>query len=285
MLWAMVWCDAARLSALVVAGAFAFAACGVKADANQGLTPEGTGAFGPGPGCDVDGQHYEEGATVSDDCGACTCTHGELLCPLILCPSDDTGGEGNSGTAGTGASSGKGGNSGNGGSGASGPGGANAGAAGASDADVAACEAAVDAVYAACQVEDPGAPRLCLYEAEKPFCRTGRTAVVKAIFDCLKLDACQTPSDPSEATDCVANVVQTLATADDHAAGAAICACAGSSQSPDCGTNDLAMMLPDAMLLSKSDESAFTTCLGVACDATGCLDASPLGTANSCPGL
>jgi hypothetical protein len=126
-----------------------------------------------------------------------------------------------------------------------------AGAGGAGADEVAACEASVDAVYAACDAEQPGAPRLCLYEAYRPLCKTGRTDVVKAIFDCLKLDACQTPSDPSDA---------------------------GS-------TDDLDGIVADIMLMSSSDERAFTTCEPGACGTTDCVDASPLGPADQCPDL
>jgi hypothetical protein len=155
-----------------------------------------------------------------------------------------------------------------------------------SNDDVAACEASVDAVYAACNDEAPGAPRLCVYEAYRPFCKTGRTAVVKAIFDCLKLDACQTPGDPSAASDCVSNVVHTLANADDKAAAAAICGC-GNVGSVDCAQSplDALTLAPDLMLLPKSDEDAFTKCIGSGCNGQSCLDASPLGAADSCPGL
>jgi len=153
-----------------------------------------------------------------------------------------------------------------------------------SNDDVAACEASVDAVHAACNEEEPGAPRLCVYEAYRPLCKTGRTAVVKAIFDCLKLDACQTPGDPSDAGDCVSNVVHTLANADDRAAAAAICAC-GDVGSVNCSTAPLDALAPDVMLLSASDENAFTKCIGSGCDAQSCFDASPLGAADACPGL
>ena len=176
----------------------------------------------------------------------------------------------------------------------SGGGGAGAGTSGASgdaggagapaEADVVACEASVDAVHAACDAEQPGAPRLCVYDAYRPFCKTGRTAVVKAIFDCLKLDACQTPGDPSNAGDCMSNVVHTQATAADHGVAAAVCTC-GLNGSVDCSTDELSAIGPDVMMLDESDENAFTTCLSTACDIDGCWNASPLGPANACPGL
>ncbi len=171
------------------------------------------------------------------------------------------------------------------GAGMSGAGGSEAGAGGASDAEVAACEASVDAVHAACDAEEPGAPRLCVYDAYRPFCATGRTAIVKAIFDCLKLDACQTPGDPSDAGDCVHNVVLTMATAGDRALAAAVCTC--NPEAADCSANPLDALAdgPDAMLLAKTDENAVTTCVSDSCDYLSCLNASPLGTANACPGL
>lgn len=159
--------------------------------------------------------------------------------------------------------------------GASGPGGEPSAAA------VAACEASVDAVHAACNAEEPGAPRLCLYDGYRPFCRTGRTEVVKAIFDCLKEDACQTPSDPSAAADCVDGVVRSFATAGDRAFAAAMCAC----DSARCTEPDTDAVPPDIMLLSSADEDAFTSCMAEGCDLEACVNASPLATANACPGL
>lgn len=164
----------------------------------------------------------------------------------------------------------------------SGTGAGGAGGSGSSDA-IAACEASVDAVYAACNAEQPGAPRLCIYEKYRPFCKTGRTDVVKAVFDCLKPSGCQTPSDPSESMDCVNNVARTMATADDHALVAATCGCGDSS--PDCATKDLDSTFVDVMLLAKADEQALTACVTQSCDTTACIQASPLEPANECPGL
>jgi hypothetical protein len=159
---------------------------------------------------------------------------------------------------------------------------------GPSSSAVADCEASVDAVKAACVAEDPTSNRLCLYDALRPLCASGRTDYVKAVFDCLKLDGCQSPSDPSGAGTCVDDLVTSTATSADKALGAAICACEGTSPEPGCSSDLPQYSLATTMVLNESDVQALTTCItgSATCDQTAintCANASPLQPANGCP--
>lgn len=153
------------------------------------------------------------------------------------------------------------------------------------DSSVVACRASVDAARVKCSATLADSAVLCVYDAYRSFCDTGRPVVVKAVFDCLLSEDCALPSDPEDATACVTNVVHTQATPDDHAAGAALCACGFSTGEAACAEMETGEALPDIMLVSDEDERAFTACLGSGCALDDCTNASPLATANQCPGL
>lgn len=158
------------------------------------------------------------------------------------------------------------------------------GESGGHEAAVAACEASVDAVRAACATQEPNNDRLCVYDKLRPLCATGRTAFVKAVFDCLKADTCQTPSDPSAAGDCVQHAIHSAATTEDHEVGALICAC--SNDQPNCDSDEPAYSLADLMLLQPGDVESIATCLaGHTCDDNAaCVDSTPLAPALKCEG-
>jgi hypothetical protein len=159
--------------------------------------------------------------------------------------------------------------------------------AGGSTAIEASCQASLDSVKVACTAEDPSAARLCLYEALRPLCSSGRTPFVQAIFDCLTADACQTPSDPSDASACVEAAVHRSATAADHALGHQLCECEGDSPEPNCAADEPSESLVNLMLLAPADASAFSDCLATnGCAAQeSCLSGTALARANACPGL
>lgn len=148
--------------------------------------------------------------------------------------------------------------------------------------DVAGCQKSVDEVRAACVAEDPTEPRLCIYDALRPLCATGRTAFVKAVFDCLHADACQTPSDPSGATACVQAAIHAQATANDHALGAALCAC---DAEPNCSANEPAYSLANLMMLPDADIPSVTSCaMAAGCPVPeSCFSSTLLGPAIACP--
>lgn len=131
----------------------------------------------------------------------------------------------------------------------------------AASGDVAACQASVDAVRAACVAEDPASARLCLYDALRPVCATGRTAFVKAVFDCLAADACQSPSDAGLARSCVEAAIHAAATDGDRAAGAAVCACEAASPEPNCATSEPSYSLANLIMAPSSEVARFTTCM------------------------
>jgi hypothetical protein len=117
----------------------------------------------------------------------------------------------------------------------------------------------------------------------RPLCASGRTAFVKAIFDCLKMVTCQSPSDPSGATQCVQATIHAHATAADHALGEAICAC---SSEPNCDVLEPAYTLAYAMMLSEADVlEVTTTCVQrVPCqDQNACFSLTVLEPATGCP--
>jgi len=148
-------------------------------------------------------------------------------------------------------------------------------------ADVAACQASVDTVRAACVAEDPTNSRLCIYDALRPLCQTGRTAFVKALFDCLQMDACQSPSDPSGATDCVQAAIHAAATDHDHTLGMAVCAC---GSEPNCATNEPAYSLAYLLMLNDPDVVTLTSCAsGASCPIPNSCMPSALAPALACP--
>ncbi len=150
--------------------------------------------------------------------------------------------------------------------------------------NVQACEAAIDAVRAACVAEDPTHPRICLYDALRPLCTTGRTDYVQAVFECLQMDACQTPSDPSGARTCVEALIASRATATDRAFGAAICGCSASPE-PNCDLDLPSYTLGTTMMMREADVEAARACtMTMGCAMTmACVQASPLAPVFSCP--
>lgn len=156
--------------------------------------------------------------------------------------------------------------------------------------DVAACQAAVDAVIAACNAEaSPPADRLCLYAAYRDLCTTGRTAVVTAMMSCLAMDACQSAADPSAAASCVQGVVAAQQNAAHMALGAQVCRCEGASAEPGCPAYPQ-YSGAELVMGSDADVQTVTACLTAvtACDmtaATACYDMIGFGRAfNACFG-
>ncbi len=127
------------------------------------------------------------------------------------------------------------------------------------------CESVVDQVRAACAAEEPDAGRLCLYDATRPLCATGRTAFVSGLFHCLLLDACQTPSDPSGAGECEAQLIASSATSEDRALGAALCGCDG-PQAEGCDAGLPAGAMGNLMIMKPADVLTLANCI----TATGC---------------
>ena len=151
-------------------------------------------------------------------------------------------------------------------------------------AAVAECESTVDAVHAACAAEEPDAARLCVYDALRPLCRSGRTAFVSGLFHCLLLDACQTPSDPSGARECEAQLATSSATPEDRALGAVLCACGVTYDGCDAGFP--IAWLSNFMVLTVADVASLATCLSSAgCDAGSCVTDSPIVWFTQCPNM
>lgn len=155
--------------------------------------------------------------------------------------------------------------------------------------DVAACQAAVDAVISACNAEgNPPADRLCLYAAYRELCARGRPTVITAMMSCLQMDACQSAADPSAAASCVQGVVSANQNAAHMALGAAVCGC---ETTPETGCPTYPQYSGAELIMgSDADVQTVTTCLSAAttCDmaaATACYDMIPFGHAfNTCFG-
>jgi hypothetical protein len=145
--------------------------------------------------------------------------------------------------------------------------------------DVATCQAAVDAVIAACQAEGGDPQRECIYANYRNACTTGRTSVVTQMMNCLMMDACQTLSDPSAAGPCVQGVVSASLTSAHQALGTAICTCdttqTGCPAYPQYSGAEL-------VVVTEADATTVTTCLngsGGCAMANTCYMSVPYGAA------
>lgn len=166
------------------------------------------------------------------------------LCALPGC------GDGGSGTS-----------AGGGGSGASAGSGGAGGGSGGSDAQ-GACEKVLDDAAARC------ADRACLYSGWKALC-ADRPEAVKASFDCLSEDDCQTPADPSAAKTCMEKSYADVASAADVAIGEAYCKqCVGTIDCDGVATPLVLAGMP-VTHLAAADNAALQTCLDAATDCNG----------------
>ncbi len=138
------------------------------------------------------------------------------------------------------------------------------------------CEADVDAVRAACAAAQPTSPRLCIYDAIRPLCSTGRASFISAMFACLSSQACQTPADPGTATDCVRALIASQVTPIDTVLGFLACVCDDSdTPQPGCGSWQPQFTLATTMLMSLSEVGALA----------GCIDTLGCGSVNDCVSL
>jgi hypothetical protein len=152
----------------------------------------------------------------------------------------------------------------------------------ASGADIAACEAVVDQVRQACVGTDPSSDRICEYDALRPLCSSGRTAFVTAMFNCLLLDSCQSPGDPSDASTCAQNLIAMSATDADKQAGAFFCGCETTPEE-GCASSLPYETLGYYMLLQPADLATATQCLMTSgCTATTCDAGDPLSGLAAC---
>ena len=134
-------------------------------------------------------------------------------------------------------------------------------------AEVAACQAIADELVTACQADGGDRQRECAYGVYRSLCADGRTSVMTALLTCLRMDACQTFSDPSAARDCVVGVIAANTGAAQQTLGSQICTC-------DPTTSGCPGMPSMAEVIGMSDADAMTmtTCLQASCaDANACI--------------
>jgi hypothetical protein len=129
-----------------------------------------------------------------------------------------------------------------------------AGCGGGGGASVSACEDAVTKVEMNCT--NPS--EVCVYEASKDLCTTGRTAFVQAVYECLAAAKCNDPGVPGVASDCVDAAIDKYAVDEDRTYGQFECACNSSLKGCDHGLPYFA--LEEVMLLTPHDVSEFADC-------------------------
>jgi hypothetical protein len=128
---------------------------------------------------------------------------------------------------------------------------------------------------------DPTSNRICEYAVMRPLCASGRTQFIQAEFQCLLLDACQDPGDPSDAGNCIDALIDMSRTAADNAYASFACTCRPSDDG--CGSGNPYGDLGYVMMLLPADVTALTTCgTNMGCTASACLDATGLGGLGSC---
>jgi hypothetical protein len=146
------------------------------------------------------------------------------------------------------------------------------------------CEADVDAVRATCATAQPTSPRLCVYDAIRPLCGTGRASFIRAMFSCLAASVpCATPVDPSseDAIACVRSTVVSHLTDTDWVLGETACDCDDSQDG--CEYDIPYTTLATAMMMGLTDVANLEECVDADCDElNNCINASPLSGVFAC---